>query len=64
MTHSIDITTLARWLAADFSNQQQAFDNPPLFANIRVYMRPLAYQLLNRVTFYLEQGYDITMLLH
>jgi hypothetical protein len=35
MTHSSDIATLARWMASDFSNQQQAFDNPPLYAHIR-----------------------------
>ncbi|NES03396.1 MAG: chorismate-binding protein [Okeania sp. SIO2F4] len=61
MTHSTDITTLARWLSADFSNQQQAFDNPPLFAHIRVCMRPLPYQLLNGLSLYLEQAYDITL---
>ncbi|MGD1700449.1 chromophore lyase CpcT/CpeT [Dapis sp. BLCC M229] len=61
MTHSTDITTLARWLSADFSNQQQAFDNPPLFAHIRVCMRPLPYQLLNGISLYLEQAYDITL---
>ncbi len=61
MTHSTDITTLARWFAADFSNQQQAFDNPPLFAHIRVCMRPLPYQLLNGLSLYLEQAYDITL---
>ena len=61
MTYSTDITTLARWLSADFSNQQQAFDNPPLFAHIRVCMRPLPYQLLNGLSLYLEQAYDITL---
>jgi len=39
MTHSTDIVTLARWMAADFSNQEQAFENPP-FAHIRVCMPP------------------------
>jgi len=61
MTHSTDITTLARWLAADFSNQQQAFDNPPLFAHIRVCIRPLPYQLLNGLSLYVEQAYDIAL---
>ncbi|MEM1169106.1 MAG: chromophore lyase CpcT/CpeT [Cyanobacteria bacterium P01_H01_bin.35] len=61
MSHSRDITTLARWFAADFSNQQQAFDNPPLFAHIRVCMRPLPYQLLDGLSLYLEQAYDITL---
>ncbi len=58
MTHSTDITTLSRWMAADFSNQQQAFDNPPFFAHIRVCMRPLPLDLLKGVSFYIEQAYD------
>jgi len=58
MTHSTDITTLARWMAADFSNQQQAFDNPPLFAHIRVCMRPLPTSLLGGISFLVEQAYD------
>ena len=58
MTHSTDIVTLARWMAADFSNQEQAFENPPFFAHIRVCMRPLAPELLSGVSFYVEQAYD------
>lgn len=61
MTHSTDITTLARWLAADFSNQKQAFENPPLFAHIRVCMRPLPYKLLNGLSLFVEQAYDMTL---
>ena len=58
MTHSTDIFTLARWMAADFSNQEQAFANPPLFAHIRVCMRPLPLDLLSGVSFIVEQAYD------
>lgn len=58
MTHSTDIVTLARWMAADFSNQAQAFENPPFFAHIRVCMRPLPPELLSGVSFYVEQAYD------
>jgi CpeT/CpcT family (DUF1001) len=61
MTHSSDVLTLARWMAADFSNQQQAFDNPPLFAHIRVCMRPLPAELLSGVGLYLEQAYDFQL---
>lgn len=61
MTNSTDIATLAGWLAADFSNQLQAFENPPFFAHIRVCMRPLPYELLNGLSLYLEQAYDITL---
>ncbi|MDY7023281.1 MAG: chromophore lyase CpcT/CpeT [Cyanobacteriota bacterium] len=58
MTHSTDIATLVRWMASDFSNQPQAFENPPFFAHIRVCMRPLPTELLDGVSLYLEQAYD------
>jgi hypothetical protein len=58
MTHATDIATLARWMAADFSNQAQAFENPPLYAHIRVCMRPLPIDLLSGFSLYLEQAYD------
>lgn len=58
MTHSTDIATLARWMASDFSNQEQAFENPPFFAHIRVCIRPLPLDILSGVSFYVEQAYD------
>ncbi|NJR66477.1 MAG: chorismate-binding protein, partial [Leptolyngbyaceae cyanobacterium CRU_2_3] len=61
MTHSTDIATLARWMAADFSNQKQAFDNPPLFAHIRVCMRPLPPTHWPGCALYLEQAYDFML---
>lgn len=61
MTHSTDIKSLARWMAADFSNQEQAFENPPLYAHIRVCMRPLPSELLGGVSLFLEQAYDIML---
>lgn len=61
MTHSTDILTLARWMASDFSNQEQAFENPPFFAHIRVCMRPLPLEVLSGVSLYLEQAYDYAL---
>lgn len=61
MTHSTDIATLARWMAADFSNQEQAFENPPFFAHIRVCMRPLPLEVLSGVSLFVEQAYDYTL---
>jgi hypothetical protein len=58
MTHSTDIASLARWMAADFSNQAQAFENPPFFAHIRVCMRPLPLEVLSGVSLFVEQAYD------
>ncbi len=61
MTHSTDIATLARWMAADFSNQAQAIENPPFFAHIRVCMRPLPVELLAGVSLLVEQAYDYNL---
>lgn len=61
MTHSQDIITLARWMASDFSNQEQAYANPPFFAHIRVCMRPLDSELLEGTSLFLEQAYDFML---
>jgi hypothetical protein len=61
MTHSTDIATLVGWMAGDFSNQAQAFENPPFFAHIRVCMRPLPVDLLDGVSLFLEQAYDFML---
>lgn len=58
MTHSTDIDTLVRWMSADFSNQAQAFENPPFFAHIRVGMRPLPKPVVSGVGLFVEQAYD------
>jgi hypothetical protein len=58
MTHNTDIATLARWMAGDFSNQAQAFENPPFFAHIRVCMRPIPSIIDDGIGLYLEQAYD------
>jgi hypothetical protein len=58
MTHATDLDTLARWMASDFTNQQQAFDNPPIFAHVRACMRPLPAGILDGITLYLEQAYQ------
>ncbi len=61
MPHATDIRTLARWMAADFSNQEQAFANPPLYANIRVCVRPLSLAQLGEPALFLEQAYDFML---
>ncbi|MGD1903304.1 MAG: chromophore lyase CpcT/CpeT [Geitlerinemataceae cyanobacterium] len=61
MTHATDLGTLARWMASDFTNQQQAFDNPPIFAHVRACMRPLPAGLLDGTALYLEQAYEYNL---
>ncbi|HIK38229.1 MAG TPA: chromophore lyase CpcT/CpeT [Geminocystis sp. M7585_C2015_104] len=61
MSHSTDVKALARLMAADFSNQKQAWDNPPFFAHVRVCMRPLPESLLDGTSLFLEQAYDFML---
>ena len=48
-------------MAADFSNQEQAWENPPFFAHIRVCMRPLPENFLPGMSLFLEQAYDFAL---
>lgn len=57
MTHSTDVKKLTQWMAADFSNQPQAIENPPFFAHIQVCMRPLPKGFQSGISLYLEQAY-------
>ncbi|MEL6779816.1 MAG: chromophore lyase CpcT/CpeT [Cyanobacteria bacterium J06597_16] len=57
MTHSTDVVKLTQWMAADFSNQPQAIENPPFFAHIQVCMRPLPKGFQSGISLYLEQAY-------
>ena len=61
MSHATDIRTLARWMTADFSNQAQAFENPPFYAHIRVCIRPLPLARFPEPTLFLEQAYDFAL---
>lgn len=61
MTHPTDVAALVRWMAADFSNQEQAMENPPFYAHIRVCMRPLPAALLAGASLFLEQAYDYAL---
>lgn len=55
---SNNFLTLARWMAGDFSNYQQAFDDPRHFAHIHVFFRPLPFDFFSSIGFYSEQVYD------
>jgi len=55
---SDSLTRLLQLLSGGFSNQAQAFDNPPLYAHIHVHFRPLPQ--LAPGSLLLEQTYAIT----
>jgi hypothetical protein len=58
-TNPSDVYTLAQWLAGDHSNWEQAIDNPPFFAHIRVGIRALPNPITDDgVWLFLEQAYD------
>jgi hypothetical protein len=64
-TNSSDLAILATWMAGEFSNWEQAIANPPLFAHIRVCIRPLPTLVVDRLIgedrglwLYSEQAYD------
>ena len=48
---------MAGYLAGDFTNQAQAWENPPFFAQIQVCYRPLPWQVFQGIGFYVEQAY-------
>lgn len=52
------IVNLAEWMAGDFSNYKQAFENPRDYAHIRIFFRPLAFEFFQGIGFYSEQVYD------
>ena len=56
--YSSDLVTLSRWMAGDFSNYQQASQNPREYAHIHVFFRPLAFDFFSDIGFYSEQVYD------
>ncbi|KAK1857455.1 hypothetical protein I4F81_000072 [Pyropia yezoensis] len=53
-----DAVHFGRWLAADWSNKEQALENPPFWAHIHVVFRPLPWSLLDGIAFYAESAYD------
>ena len=61
MTQKTDMTKLTQWMAADFSNQPQAIENPPFFAHIQVCMRPLPKGFQSGISLYLEQAYNFQL---
>jgi CpeT protein len=47
-----DLMTLAQWMAGDFSNYKQSFENPQQFAHIHIFFRPLPFEFFNAIGFY------------
>jgi CpeT protein len=52
------LLTLASWIAGDFSNRRQSFDDPTNYAHIHLFFRPLSWDFFSGIGFYSEQAYD------
>ena len=55
------LINLAKWMAGQFSNKKQSFDDPKSFAHIHVFFRPLPWDFFQGIGFYSEQVYDYDM---
>jgi len=53
-----DLLRFAKTLCGQFSNRQQAQDQPNHFAHINIFFRPLPWEILQAPGFYSEQSYD------
>lgn len=49
---------LAKWLAAEWGNREQAMENPAMWAHIHVVFYPLPWSFLDGYSFYTESAYD------
>ncbi|MFK8185886.1 MAG: chromophore lyase CpcT/CpeT [Phormidesmis sp.] len=62
--HHQNFIDLISWMAGDFSNFKQSYENPTDFAHIRIFFRPLPFDFFTAlgfpggVGFYSEQVYD------
>ncbi len=56
MTDSNRLLTLAHWLAGEFENSAQAFDNPAWFVNLRLWQRPLPQRWQGQLALFAEQA--------
>ncbi|GAB4376675.1 MAG: chromophore lyase CpcT/CpeT [Elainellaceae cyanobacterium] len=50
------LITLAHWLAGEFDNQPQALDNPIWFVHLRLWHRPLPFQINGNLALLAEQA--------
>jgi hypothetical protein len=56
MTFSPQLTTLATYLAGEFSNQQQALEQPAWYVNLRLWIRPVPIFTTDSITLFAEQA--------
>ena len=53
---SQSLTTLTQWLAGEFDNKDQALDQPVWFVHVRLWHRPLPFQIDGNPALFAEQA--------
>lgn len=56
MSDSKALTTLVQWLAGEFDNRQQAFEQPAWFVHLRLWQRPLRQRIQGNLALFVEQA--------
>jgi len=56
MSISDELLTLASWMAGEFSNREQALDQPIWFVNLIWWQRPIPFDILGGVALFAEQA--------
>jgi CpeT/CpcT family (DUF1001) len=53
--------TFCAWLAGEFNNQVQAFNDPTWFVKLRLWYRPLPHLIAGNVAFFAEQANALSL---
>jgi hypothetical protein len=56
MSDSKALMTLVQWLAGEFDNRQQAFEQPAWFVHLRLWQRPLRQRVQGNLALFAEQA--------
>jgi hypothetical protein len=53
---SKELSTLASWMAGEFSNREQSLDQPVWFVNLVWWQRPIPFNVLGNIAIFAEQA--------
>jgi hypothetical protein len=56
MSNSQTLIALVQWLAGEFDNRQQAFEQPAWFVHLRLWQRPLRQRIQGNLALFAEQA--------
>ncbi|MBD2057144.1 chromophore lyase CpcT/CpeT [Oculatella sp. FACHB-28] len=56
MSNFQTLTALVQWLAGEFDNRKQAFEQPAWFVHLRLWQRPLRQRIQGKLALFAEQA--------